>query len=61
MKNKKCHDDKKKFFKGIFKERKGKDMKRLIINIMAGLLLLACPTLHAQRVLYIGDSVTDGG
>ena len=28
---------------------------------MAGLLLLACTTLHAQRVLYIGDSVTDGG
>ena len=36
-------------------------MKRLIITIMAGLLLLACPALHAQRVLYIGDSVTDGG
>ena len=28
---------------------------------MAGILLLACIALHAQRVLYIGDSVTDGG
>ena len=36
-------------------------MKRLIVTIMAGILLLACTTLHAQRVLYIGDSVTDGG
>ena len=31
-----------------------------VLTIIAG-LLLTCSTLHAQRVLYIGDSVTDGG
>ena len=35
-------------------------MKRLILAFMAGLLLVCYP-LQAQRVLYIGDSVTDGG
>ena len=35
-------------------------MKRLILAFMAGLLLV-CHPLQAQRVLYIGDSVTDGG
>ena len=36
-------------------------MKKYLTILATGLLLLANVTLHAQRVLYIGDSVTDGG
>lgn len=36
-------------------------MKRHRFIIAAGFLLLVCASIHAQRVLYIGDSVTDGG